>query len=147
MTRDARNTKLLTSPSAAARQEHAARWLQALRPGAQALVVGFSQVAAAEVTRAAKRDATFGWHRFSLDGVAAAVASPVLAARRLVPVGELAIEAVCARVVHASSKAELGRLEALVGHPGLSRALSRTLQDLRLAGIEPAAGTGGQVQD
>jgi hypothetical protein len=139
MTRDARTTKLLTSPSAAARQEQAARWLQGLRPGAQALVVGFSQVAAAEVTRAAKRDATFGWHRFSLDGVAAAVASLVLAARRLVPVGEMAIEAVCARVVHSCGKAELGRLEDLVRHPGLSRALSRTLQEVRLAGIEPAA--------
>src|SRR4051812_32868837 len=139
MTPDARNRKLFTSASAAARQERAARWLQALPPGAQALVVGFSQIAAAEVTRGAGRDATFGWHRLSLDGVAAAVASSVLAARRLVPVGELAIEAVCARVVHSCGRAELGRLEALAGHPGLSRALSRTLQDIRLAGIEPAA--------
>ncbi|MFL5290291.1 MAG: PD-(D/E)XK nuclease family protein [Myxococcales bacterium] len=139
MTRDTRNRKLFTSPSAAARQERAARWLQALPPGAQALVVGFSQIAAAEVTRGAGCNATFGWHRLSLDGVAAAVASPVLAARRLVPVGELAIEAVCARVVHSCGRAELGRLEALAGHPGLSRALSRTLQELRLAGIEPAA--------
>ena len=56
------------------------------------LVVAHSQDAAAEVARSARRAATFGWHRFSLDGVASAVGSRVLAARGLVAVGDLAIE-------------------------------------------------------
>src|SRR2546430_9637142 len=135
-----RQTRLLTSPSAQARQEHAARWLSGRREGEQVLVVGFSQIAAAEVARSAGRRATFGWHRYSLDGVAAAVASQVLAARRLVPVGELAIEALCARVVHTcAGTGELGRLQALAGRPGLARALARTLQEIRFAGVAPDA--------
>src|SRR5206468_5595097 len=117
--------------------ECAAQWLASRREGEQVLIVAFSQVAAAEVARSARCPATFGWHRFSLDGVAAAVASQVLAARRLVPVGELAIEALCARVVHACARSgELGRLQALVGRPGLARALARTLQEVRLAGLD-----------
>ncbi|TMB34482.1 MAG: PD-(D/E)XK nuclease family protein [Deltaproteobacteria bacterium] len=132
--------RLFISPSAQARQERAARWLSGRREGEQVLVVAFSQVAAAEIARSARRPATFGWHRFSLDGAAAAVASQVLAARRLVPVGELAIEALCARVVHAcAGTGELGRLQPLVGRPGLARALARTLGEIRLAGIAPDA--------
>jgi len=102
--------------------------------------VAFSQVAAAELARNARRPATFGWHRFSLDGAAAAVASQVLAARRLVPVGQLAIEALCARVIHDCARTgELGRLQPLVGRPGLARALARTLQEIRLAGLRSEA--------
>jgi hypothetical protein len=140
MPADSRHKRLLTSPSAETRQESAARWLSGRRDGEQVLLVAFSQIAAAEVARSTRRPATFGWHRFSLDGVAAAVASQVLAARRLVPVGELAIEALCARVVHACARTgELGRLQALAGRPGLARALARTLQEIRLAGIAPEA--------
>jgi ATP-dependent helicase/nuclease subunit B len=131
---------LFTSPSARARQERAARWLSCRREGEQLLIVAFSQVAAAEVARSARRPATFGWHRFSLDGAAAAIASQALAARRLVPVGQLAIEALCARVVHAcAGTGELGRLQPLAGRPGLARALARTLGEIRLAGLRPDA--------
>jgi len=137
---DSSQKRLLTSPSARARQETAVAWLRERREGEQVLLVAFSQVAAAELARNARRSATFGWHRFSLDGVAAAVASRVLAARRLVPVGQLAIEALCARVIHDCARTgELGRLQPLVGRPGLARALARTLQEIRLAGLAPEA--------
>ncbi len=104
------------------------------------LVVAYSQVAAAEVARSARRAATFGWRRFSLAGVAGAIGSRVLAARGLVAVGELAIEALCTRVLHiCAGTGELGKLAPLVGRPGLARALARTLQEVRLAGIESRA--------
>ena len=143
---------ILVSPCAEARLASAAAWL-ASRTEHHVTLVGASIEAAAEVARrglAALPDtgarASFGWQRTTLGVLAVGIARPELARRGLVPVGGLALEAVCARVVHdqhrgrrsgppgRGGKSKLGRF-APIGHlPGLPRALARTVVELRLAG-------------
>ena len=143
---------VLVSPCAEARLESAAAWL-ALRTEHHVTLVGASIEAAAEIARrglaalagdtstsTTRTKASFGWQRTTLGVLAVGIARPELARRGLVPVGGLALEAVCARVVHdqhrggKGGKSKLGRF-APIGHlPGLPRALARTVVELRLAG-------------
>jgi len=48
----------------------------------------------------------FGWPRFTLAQPAAALAAPTMAARDIVPVGRLGVEAVVYRAVHELSSSE-----------------------------------------
>ena len=130
--------ELCTSAGARARQEHAARWLSG-HP--RALVVAPTLQAAAEVSRLALGTASFGWIRLTPGRLAGLLAAPLLAQRKLSPVSSLGLEAVCARVLHAL-RGSLGRFEPVSGRPGLSRALSRSLQEVRLAGVRPEGDLG-----
>jgi len=97
-------------------------------------------LAAADLTRAAglSAGASFGWHRFTLARLAWGLAGEDLARRGLVPVGALAAEAVCARVVHvAAARGRLGRFASLADRPGLPRALARSFSEMRLEGLRP----------
>src|SRR5262249_6596993 len=49
--------------------------------------------------------------------------------------GGLALEAVCARVVHALGAHGLGRFARVEDRPGLPRALARTLSEVRMSGL------------
>jgi hypothetical protein len=74
--------------------------------------VGASLDAANEVARGVThiKGAAFGWHRLSLTQLAAALAGPTLAARGIVPVSRLGMQAMAARVVHAlAADGALGR--------------------------------------
>ncbi len=135
--------QLLTSAASGPRLEAARQWLCALGPSGRALVVGATQEAASELVRTAAlaSGAAFGWQRFTLGRLAAVVASDALAARGLSPLSPLGVEAVCARVVH-QLKGNLGRFEPVADQPGLPRALSRTVQELRLAGARPGGDLG-----
>ncbi len=135
--------QLLTSAASGPRLEAARQWLFALGPSGRALVVGATQEAASELVRTAAlaSGAAFGWQRFTLGRLAAVVASDALAARGLSPLSPLGVEAVCARVVH-QLKGNLGRFEPVADQPGLPRALSRTVQELRLAGARPGGDLG-----
>ena len=141
---------ILVSPSAEERLASAAAWLAA-RTEPHVTIVGASIEAAAEVARraltaAAKNGpkASFGWQRSTLGVLAVSLARTELARRGLVPVGGLALEAVCARVVHdqhrgsasagPGAKSKLGRFAAIGDLPGLPRALARTVAELRLSG-------------
>ncbi len=76
---------------------------------------------------------------FTLTQLAVELARPALAVRELSPVSGLGMEAVCARIVHDARKAqELAYFGPVSGFPGFARALSRTLRELRLAGVSPA---------
>lgn len=123
------------SPSAHARLARAADWL-ASRPEARVSVISASTIAAAEITRraiaAGTRRASLGWTRTTLGALAAELARTELARLGLVPASALALEAICARVVHDHPRA-LGRLSPIRERPGLPRALARTLGELRLA--------------
>lgn len=136
---------VLVSPCAEARIARAAAWLAA-RTDHHVTIIGASIEAAAEVARRAlgvrEAVASFGWQRTTLGVLAIEVARTELARRGLVPVGGLALEAVCARIVHdrhrplatGGGESKLGRF-APIGHlPGLPRALARTVSELRLAG-------------
>src|SRR5437870_10908890 len=77
--------------------------------------------------------------------LAAAVAAQAMSTRGLSPLSPLGVEAVCARVVH-QLRGRLGKLDAVAAQPGLPRALSRTIQELRLSGARPV-GDLGRVLD
>ncbi|WP_437600151.1 PD-(D/E)XK nuclease family protein [Sorangium sp. So ce590] len=133
---------LITSPSAAARLDRAVGWLRRRRPAERVLLVGASVEAVSELARASIRGrrATFGWHRLTLGRVAAALAMPALAARGLVPASPLAIEALCARAIGGLAQdGLLGRFARVADRPGLPRAVARTLDEVRLAGVDPDA--------
>ncbi|MBX3226827.1 MAG: exodeoxyribonuclease V subunit gamma [Labilithrix sp.] len=83
-------------------------------------------------------NAALGWQRATLASIAAARARVELARLGLVPASPLALEAICARVVHDHAGA-LGRLAPIADRPGLPRALARTLGELRLAKVEHVA--------
>src|SRR6266853_131293 len=79
--------------------------------------------------------------RSTLCRLAAPVAAPALLARGLSPVSPLGVEALCARVIH-QLRGRLGKFDAVAQQPGLPRALSRTLQEARLAGARPSGDLG-----
>ena len=127
------------SPSARARVDRAAEWLGGRREP-HVTIVAASIDAAGEVARSAiaRSDgirASLGWQRTTLGALAASLARTELARLGLAPASALALEALCARVVHDHGDA-LGRLAPIRERPGLPRALARTLGELRLARAE-----------
>lgn len=129
---------LFESSSADDRIERAVRWL-AERSERHVTVIGATLDASAEVCRRAvvlRGKGSLGWSRTTLAGMAASLARTELARRGLAPASPLALEAICARVVHDSDrggKSALGRLAPIADRPGLPRALARTIGELRLA--------------
>jgi RecB family exonuclease len=88
---------------------------------------------------AASAGATLGWTRLGLGRLAALLAVPGLVERAQVAAGALALEALCARVVHRlEADGALGRFAVIADRPGLPRALARSLHELRMAAVEPA---------
>ena len=133
---------VLSSPDAGSRVARAGRWLLERGRAREVLVVGATLQAAAELVRSVGKGAggSFGWHRLTLAQLAWRLADVELTRKGKKPVSPLALEAVSARVVHAGHAAgTLGRFEAIADRPGLPRALSRTLAELRLAQVDPAA--------
>jgi CRISPR/Cas system-associated exonuclease Cas4 (RecB family) len=132
---------IIESSEASARLREAERWLAA-RADRGALIVSASRGAADEIARtvARARGATAGLHRFSFAQLAARLAAPVLAARGIAPATLIGSEAVAARATFDARQDEaLTYFGAVAGTPGFPRALARTLQDLAMAGVEPAA--------
>lgn len=127
----------IVSPSADVRQAAARAWLAARNPNDEVYVVGATLEAAAFVSRSFQTKASFGWHRTTPARLAWSMAAPLLAEERLTAVGTLALEALAARVLHALPEASLPRLWPIVDRPGLPRALLRTADELRLAGLTP----------
>jgi RecB family exonuclease len=133
---------VITSAGAEARLLRAREWL-AQKP--RAVVLGASLDAASEIARLAalSRGASFGWQRFTLGRFAAVLAAPKLAELALSPLSPLGLLGLCTRVVHRMGKSSaLGRFQPLAGQPGLPRAVSRTLQELRLSGARPSGDVG-----
>lgn len=129
--------RLISAPSAELRVREAAAWLAGRPTGEEVIVVAATSDAASEQIRgiARARGTAFGFHRFTLDRLAAELARLAMVTRDLAPVGSLALEALCARVIdRLSAEGRLARLSAVVDQPGLPRALARTLHELRMAG-------------
>jgi ATP-dependent helicase/nuclease subunit B len=104
------------------------------------VVVGATTESATELTRkvGVEIGSSFGWYHLTLPRLAWALAGPTLARQDLSPVGPLALEAVCARIVHANAaKGHLGRFAPIGDRPGFPRALARTFGELRLAAVDP----------
>lgn len=130
--------RLVTSTSAAARLQAATRFLEH-RPQADAvLIVAASRGAADDVARAVgrRRGATFGLARFSVVELAARIAFIELASAGRAPVSEAGAQAMAARAVFdADAAGELAYFGPVATLPGFSRALARTLHELRLARV------------
>ena len=133
---------LVRASRATLRIERARAWLADRgAAGEELLVVGATWDAASDLLRdaATARGAAFGWHRTTLVRLGAQLATPVLAERGLAPLGTLAAEALSARVLHGlRARGGLGRFEAAADGPGLARAISRTLAELRMARVSRA---------
>lgn len=133
-------TVLLRSASGATRFSRASAWLRERGKSTRLVVVAETREAASSLVRASSRElgASFGWERTTLGGLAIALAAPELAANGLTPAGWLSIEALCDRVLGAR-RDHLGRFAPIADRPGLTRAIARTLGEVRMAGLDPAS--------
>ena len=126
---------ILVHSAAIARQARSADWLAKHEPRGAVLLAASTQ-AASEVARLAlttsAKNGAFGWQRTTLGLLAIQLSRIELAKRGLVPALGVSLEAVAARVIHARG-GSLGRLSPIATRPGLPRALSRTLAELRLS--------------
>jgi RecB family exonuclease len=133
--------RIIESSEASARLRAAEEWLAA-RADRGALIVSASRGASDDLARAVARSrgATAGLHRFSFAQLAARLAAPVLAARGIAPATMIGSEAVAARATFDARQDEgLSYFGAVAATPGFPRALARTLHDLAMAGVAPAA--------
>jgi hypothetical protein len=133
--------QFLSSPSSHDRIASAVRFLTAQPADRTALVVGATRAAADELAFAVTQDrgGVFGLTRASFSELVTKLALPSLARASLSPTGGLGAEAIAARAAFEALQA--GRLSyfAPVAHlPGFPRALSRTLGEVRLAGLSAA---------
>src|SRR6516225_12336760 len=101
---------IVTAAASPHRIAHARDWLHARQPAEEVLIIGPTLGAANELTRSLAQDkrASFGYHRLTLGQLASALARPVLAAQRTVPLAALGIQAVANRAIQKLS--EIGRL-------------------------------------
>jgi ATP-dependent helicase/nuclease subunit B len=131
-----RRALIVESPAAELRLSRARDFLQTRLDSGDVVIVAASRGAADDFVRsiAASRPATLGLHRFSFTQLAARLAGPVLAARGMAPASYLGSEAVAARATFDARKdGDLAYFAPVSDAPGFSRALARTLQELRLA--------------
>lgn len=138
----AERPQIIVSPRASERIDAAARFLDPLGAGDQAMVLAANREAGDDLVRslARGRGALFGIHRMTLNRLAGVLASDFLLAAGLAPAAGLAIEAVTARVVHRiRGTGALGYFEPVIDRPGFAGALARTIAEIRQARIAPDA--------
>ena len=130
--------RVCVSASAADRLSCARDLIRSCTPGTRVLIVGASRGAADDLARevAASVPATFGLQRLSLTQLAAKTAILSLASEGVTTSTWLGTEAVAARVAFDARRDQaLTYFGPVSGTPGFPRALARTLQELRLAGV------------
>ena len=123
-------------PSAIGRLDAARALVRQAQP--PVLIIGATRAAADEFAfaLAAENGATFGVTRSSVAELVAHMAVPALARKGLTPSAPLSDEAVSARVADAAlHNGELAYFAPVADMPGFPRALSRTLGELRMAGL------------
>ncbi len=126
--------KIIVSGRAAERIASARAWLEAIPASTEVLVVASVQEAADDLVRevALARGASLGIHRMTLNRLVGLLAAEHLADAGLAPADGLAAEAVVARAVfHLMHTGELAHFEPVLDRPGFSRALARTLAEIR----------------
>ena len=131
--------RIIVSSLAAERLSAARDVLRARSPNFPTLIVGASRGAADDLARevAVSVPATFGLQRVSLTQLAARSAMVALAMDGHTPSTWLGAEAVAARAAFdATRRRSLKYFAPVASTPGFPRALARTLQELRLAGVD-----------
>ena len=128
----------IRSASASLRLQEAREFLNSFSPGTEVLLLGASRGPVDDLARtiAMEKGATFGLHRLSFTQLAARLAAAELAANGQAPSSALGYEAVAARAAFEANKDEaLDYFSPVSSTPGFPKALARTLQELRLAGV------------
>jgi hypothetical protein len=131
-------TRLIESSAAQLRLDEARAFVREHAARGDVWIVGASRGAADDLVRsiAVESGATIGLHRFSLIQLALHLAGPILAGEGLAPVTYLGSEAVAARAVFGAQRdGALSYFAPVSRTPGFPRALARTVQELRLAGV------------
>jgi CRISPR/Cas system-associated exonuclease Cas4 (RecB family) len=103
------------------------------------LILAPSLAAADEVAREACGSALWNVYRFGFRDFASELAADELLRRQLVPVSRFVREALAARITaDALARDELSYLEPVARFPGFPRALTQTIEELRLQTVETA---------
>lgn len=132
---------ILEAADSLTRLQAAREFLEQQPSDRRVLVIAPSREAASDLLRPLieARGALFGFHRTTLAEVARELSRPQQQDRRQVAMGSLGPIAMCARVLaELDGAGKLGRLAAVAGQPGLARAVARTIDQLRMGGVEPA---------
>src|SRR5712691_10025027 len=133
---------LLVSPDAATRLAAAREWLDSHPRDAEILVLAPTWDACDDLVRTAAftAGAHFGTTRLTLDRLAARLAAPTLAARRLAPATGLSVAAVTSRAVHLLRREDtLSYFAPVSSRPGFASAVARTLDEIRMSGVPAGA--------
>jgi hypothetical protein len=126
----------------AARLKAAASFLEQLPADQPVTIVSATRGAADDLARrvATRRRATVGISRLSLTQIAARIAITRLAGQGIAAATSLGVEAVAARATfEAANSSALTYLADVAKTPGFPRALAHTVNELRLADVEPEA--------
>src|SRR5262249_29390111 len=130
--------QIFSSPSAYERLTAAREWLAAMPPLSEVLVVAPNAEAAGDLVRsiAATRGALAGCHRLTLNRLIRLLAADTMASRALEVAVGLGAQAIATRAVfRLSTSGALKHFEPIKDLPGFSRALARTLAELRINSI------------
>jgi ATP-dependent helicase/nuclease subunit B len=129
---------LCVASQAEARLGCAAEFLRGLPASGPALLLVPSLAAGSELMARVLTpgEGRFGWQKRTLGQLARALALPELARTGRVPLSGLSMEALVARVLHElKARGALPRHGVLLERPGLARAMSKTLDELRMSGV------------
>ncbi|PWT86413.1 MAG: PD-(D/E)XK nuclease family protein, partial [Blastocatellia bacterium] len=143
--------QIVTSTSSRARLTAARSFIDRFPASFELLLVAASRGAADDLSRdiCRTRGASFGLHRFSITQLAARAAATELAALGRTPATQLAAEALAARVAFEGVRDRAFEyFEPVAQLPGFPRAVARTVDELRQAGVATGSlshsGPGGQ---
>ncbi len=126
--------EIIISERAAERVAAARAWLESQPSASEILVIASVKEAADDLVRAfaLSRGAMLGVHRMTLNRLVGLLAAEELADAGLAPADGLAAEAVAARAVfRLAPSGALKHFDSVLNLPGFSRALARTLIELR----------------
>lgn len=129
---------LIDEPSAVARLSGAIEAARVALKSSHVVVLGWTRSAADDVARhiALSEQATIGLYRFSLSQFASVLVRESLARARVAPASQLALDAIATHAAfEAVTAGELGRVREATTFPGFTRALRRTLTEIRLADL------------
>src|SRR3984957_3069463 len=140
--------EIIISARASERIAAARAWLESQRPATEILVIASVKEAADDLVRAfaLSRGAMLGVHRLTLNRLVGLLAAEELADAGLAPADGLAAEAVAARAVfRLTPSGALAHFDSVLKLPGFSRALARTLIELRWndIGVDDLRALGG----
>jgi ATP-dependent helicase/nuclease subunit B len=117
---------------------HAAAFLAAKEPHAEALVIAPTRAAASELVARAFPSGCQGVHALTPTQLAAHLAAQPMGRLALAPISRLGMEALAAHIVHAAVTANrLPYFAPVAQTPGFARALAKTITELRLQNVIP----------